>query len=216
MAINPNSPKNTKQWAPILRADIEEAQRNTNSNAAAARYLNVGFERYKRYAQLYGIYERHSNQKGTGIEKGFSKRPSSVPLKDILAGKHPKYSLSKLKNRLIARKKVKEACALCGFQERRITDRQIPLMLHFKDGDRQNYSMDNMELLCYNCMFLTSGAPTAVYRNSIKKSFTDPDHIKPHAAPSSTDQYDVEDADSIIHEDITLTPEEIKQLLNEE
>lgn len=180
---------------PILRAEIEEAQRHTNSNMAAARYLNVSYKRYRKYAKLYGIFDQHLNVSGVGIDKGWSKKPTSIPLRDILAGKHPDYNLARLKNRLIARKKLPKQCALCGFHEERITDQQSPLMLRFKDGNRKNFSLENLELYCYNCMFLTTGAPTVVYREQITRSFENPDSIRKANTipPKVSDSYDPED-----------------------
>lgn len=208
---------------PILRAQIEEAQRHTNSNLQAARYLGVSYKRYKKYAELYGLFEQHSNVKGIGISKGFGKSPTSIPLKDILAGKYPKYSLAKLKNRLIARKKLIEVCSLCGFHERRITDNKVPLMLAFKDGNRAHLQLDNLHLLCYNCMFLTTGAPSVVYRGSIERSFTDPDTMQRYKQPDiiPADYYDPEEQQT--HEliythlnDMQITEEERMQWLEEE
>ena len=103
MAIrNPNASPGGGKAIPILRSQILEAQKHTNSNAAAARWLNASYNRYRKYAMLYGLFEQHLNQEGIGIDKGLSKRPTSIPLKEILAGNHPDYSLAKLKNRLIA------------------------------------------------------------------------------------------------------------------
>jgi hypothetical protein len=202
---NPNKPHNPKAGLPkiILKSQIEEAQRNTKSSSAAARWLGVNFETYKKYAKLYGIYDQHNNPTGVGIDKGYSHKPSSIPLREILEGKHPKYSRAKLKNRLIARKKLPEECSLCGFNERRITDNQVPLMLTHKDGDKKNYSLENLELLCYNCMFLTTGAPTVAYRNQITRSFDDPDSIPKMSKmePIPGDAFDIE-------EDILIHPEE--------
>lgn len=155
---------------PLLRHQIEDAQRHTKSNSAAARWLGVTYARYKKYADLYGLFAGHLNLTGKGIDKGFSKRPTSIPLRDILAGKHPTYSVSKLKNRLLARGKLHPHCALCGFNEQRVTDQKAPLMLHFKDGDRTHMALENLELRCYNCMFLTTGAPNVMYRQSMEKS----------------------------------------------
>jgi len=157
----PNKQRKSPDFTPILKHEIENAQAHTKSNMAAARFLGVPYLRYRKYAKLYGLFDSHMNQEGWGLDKGFSKKPNSIPLRDVLAGKHPKYSIAKLKNRLIARKKLIPHCYLCGFNEQRITDKTVPLMLHFKDGNRQNYSMENMELLCYNCFtgdttFLTS------------------------------------------------------------
>ena len=42
-------------------------------------------------------------------------------------------------------------------QERRVLDYKIPLILHFKDNNKQHYRLDNIEMLCYNCFFLTIG-----------------------------------------------------------
>lgn len=218
---NPNAKKGGKEHKPILRSQIEEAQRHTNSNKGAARWLGVSYKSYKKYAQLYGIFERHMNEAGWGIEKGFSKRPTSIPLKEILEGKHPKYSLSKLKNRLIARKKIIEQCSLCGFHERRITDNKVPLMMSFKDGNRTNFQLDNLQLLCYNCMFLTTGAPSAVYRGTLEKSLSKPETIQRSYAvePTTADAYDpIEDAQREAVEmdaSLILTDAERRALLDE-
>lgn len=218
---NPNAKKGGKEYQPILRSQIEEAQRHTNSNKGAARWLGVGYKRYKKYAQLYGLFEGHMNEAGWGIEKGFSKRPTSIPLKEVLEGKHPKYSLSKLKNRLIARKKIVEQCSLCGFHERRITDGKVPLMMSFKDGNRTNFELANLQLLCYNCMFLTTGAPSAVYRGTLEKSLLKPETIQRSFAvePTVADAYDPseDDARATLHQDtdLILTDAERKALLDE-
>lgn len=204
---------------PILRSQILEAQKHTNSNAAAARWLNVSYNRYRKYAMLYGLFEQHLNQEGIGIDKGLSKRPTSIPLKEILAGNHPDYSVAKLKNRLIARKKLIEECALCGFHEKRITDGRVPLMMHFKDNNHKNFSLTNLELYCYNCMFLTTGAPSVVYRKShIEKSFTQPEKIpKKHTLPMTVaDHYDPQDGDTLEDITIELTEDERQQLYNDD
>jgi hypothetical protein len=136
----------------------------------------VGYERYKRYATIYNLFESHKNQKGIGTNKGYAAKPSTIPLKDVFANKHPRYNLVRLKNRMIARNLILEECALCGFKEKRITDSKTPLILTFKNGQK-DYSQNNLELLCYNCLFLTSGAPTVANRGYIHKSLINPDAI---------------------------------------
>jgi hypothetical protein len=215
MIENPNAPYTKHVNARILlRSEIEEAQRHTNSNKGAARWLNVAYPTYRRYAKLYDLFDRHLNVNGIGVEKGFAKRPTSVPLRDILAGKHPKYSLAKLKNRLIARNKLMEVCSICGFDERRITDKRVPLMLTFADGNHANFNLSNLELRCYNCMFLTTGAPSVVNRNAIPKSFTHPENIPAtKSLPiKPTDYYERVDEPEI---DILLTDEEKEALLQQ-
>ena len=50
-----------------------------------------------------------------------------------------------------------EACCKCEFNEQRVTDYRVPLLLNYKDGNKKNWKRDNLELLCYNCYFLFIG-----------------------------------------------------------
>ena len=52
---------------------------------------------------------------------------------------------------------LKEECALCSFNERRVSDYKIPLLLNFKDNNPLHYNLGNIRFLCYNCYFLTQG-----------------------------------------------------------
>ena len=162
----------------------------------AARYLGVGYDRYKKYAVIYNLFDKHLNPTGKGIPKGFGARASSIKLKDIFANKHPGYSLIRLKHRMIARNLLPEECALCGFKEKRITDSKTPLILTFRNGMR-DFTVTNIELLCYNCIFLTTGAPSVAHRGYIAKSFTDPDSIPAdwQVRPRPADMLDLGDSE---------------------
>jgi len=183
---------------PISKADIEYAQKNTKSNMEAARFLNVGYVRYRRYAKIYNLFDSHANPFGVGTSKGFASRPSSVKLKDIFANKHPHYSMVRLKHRLIARNIIPEQCEYCGFKEKRVTDSKTPLLLTFRDGTR-NYAVENLQLLCYNCLFLTTGSPTVANRGYVLKSLTDPESIPKEwqVNPRPGDQHDLDDATDV-------------------
>ena len=50
-----------------------------------------------------------------------------------------------------------EECNVCKFNEKRVLDYKTPLLLHFKDKNSNNYSLDNVQLLCYNHYFLQVG-----------------------------------------------------------
>lgn len=155
---------------PLLKHEIEEAQANSRSAAQAARYLDVNFATYKKYAEFYGIYENLLNKTGVGIAKGFAKTQAhSTKLKDIFDNKHPDYPLQRLKWRMVARGLIQDRCYLCGFEEERITDQKKPIIMVFKDEDG-DYSVNNLINLCYNCCFLTKGAPTVVNWRHIKSS----------------------------------------------
>jgi hypothetical protein len=121
--------------------------------------------------------------------------------------------MARLKNRLIARKKIVEQCASCGFDERRITDKKVPLMLTFLDGNHSNYSLSNLALYCYNCMFLTTGSPNVVNKIYIEKSFIEPQKIPKNQqiAIGSSDYYDTDDI-QLQDIDMTLSEEELQEL----
>ena len=108
------------RFKPISRAEIVYAQSNTKSNRQAAKFLGVGMARYKRYAKIYNLYDSHANPLGIGTNKGFARRSSTVPLRDVFANKHPRYSVIRLKNRMVARKMLVNECAMCGFCEKRM------------------------------------------------------------------------------------------------
>lgn len=182
---------------PISRTDILFAQQHTRSNMEAARYLGVGYMRYRKYAKIYGLFDGHLNQTGIGVSKGFSKKASSIPLRDIFANKHPAYNLLRLKNRMIARDLLVEECSLCKFNEKRITDKKTPLILTFRNG-KKDFTRDNLHLLCYNCLFLTTGAPTVANRGYIEKSFSEPEKIPKrwNVTARQVDSIDIGEPDS--------------------
>jgi len=147
------------QAKPLSKEQIVAAQAKTKSNMAAARYLHVSYQHYKRYAKLYKLFEGHKNQSGKGIPK-FLKGPKKMPhMLEIIEGRIAASSFdpNKLKYALIEQGYLSEECTVCKFKERRVLDYKIPLLLHFQDGNSNNYSLDNVQLLCYNHYFLTVG-----------------------------------------------------------
>jgi hypothetical protein len=144
---------------PLSKEMIVAAQAKTKSNMAAARYLHVSYQHYKRYAKMYKIFEGHKNQSGKGIPKFLKGTGKEPALLDIIEGRvsSAHFSPAKIKYRLIEEGYLSEQCSMCGFQERRVLDYKMPLLLHFKDNNKSNYTRDNIELLCYNHYFLTVG-----------------------------------------------------------
>jgi 5-methylcytosine-specific restriction endonuclease McrA len=78
---------------------------------------------------------------------------------DILEGRVDvsNYDPKEIKDRLIHESLIAEECCKCGFHERRVVDYKVPLILNFQDGNKRNWILDNLELLCYNCYFLNIG-----------------------------------------------------------
>ena len=142
-----------------MQAQIEAAMAATNSNAEAARYLRVSYDTYKKYAKMYvkddvSLFEMHKNQSGKGISKLNKGEGAKYPLQEILEGDHPTYPPSRLKRRILRECIMEEKCSNCGFEEKRITDYTVPLLLDHIDGDTTNHIESNLRLLCYNCYYL--------------------------------------------------------------
>lgn len=80
-------------------------------------------------------------------------------IKAILEGKHPGYNRYRLKERLLRSGEFEEKCDCCGFEERRITDYTVPLLLDHLNGDRTDHVRENLRMLCFNCYYLQVGNP---------------------------------------------------------
>lgn len=148
----------------ITKDDILRAMKFTKSNMQAARYLGVYYTTYKRVAQLYidektgkSLFDLHKRMGRGKSEDRISK--DDIPLNRLIGGvcEFPKYPLKKLKSRLINEYVLAEECGRCGFNEARIKDYKVPLLLSFKDKNRFNWEIKNLQFLCYNCYFLTGG-----------------------------------------------------------
>ena len=151
----------------LSETDIRYAMENSKSNSEAARFLNVSFTTYKKYAKQYidsksdkNLWELHKNQAGKGIRKDIVQATAGpYSIDKLLQGEYPNYPVWKLRNRILALGILPEKCASCGYEEKRITDDTTPLLLDFKDGDSTNHRIENLQLLCLNCYYMQSGNP---------------------------------------------------------
>jgi hypothetical protein len=150
---------------PLMEWEIKDAQKKARSAAEAARLLGVSYNTYKKWAKLYGVFEDLLNPNGYGIKRVNPKTGKMYHLDDVLNGMYPNYPLYKLKRRLIQHGYLAEECSCCGFNEKRITDHKVPLILEFLDGNRQNYTFENLRLICFNCYYLTVGNLTGKKKN---------------------------------------------------
>jgi hypothetical protein len=144
---------------PLSKSQIVAAQAKTLSNLSASRYLHVSYQHYKRWAKLYDLFESHKNQAGVGVPK-FLKGPKKMPhMVEIIEGRisASHFNPNKLKYALIEQGYILEECSICKFKERRVLDYRIPLLLHFRDKNSNNYNLTNVQLLCYNHYFLSVG-----------------------------------------------------------
>lgn len=150
---------------PLSKEMILDAMNKTRSNRAAARYLACSYIHYKKYAKLYRdensktLFDKHLNRYGKGIPKFLSKEGFAGNIIDVIEGRIPieHFTPQKIRDKLIVEGYLVEECAKCGWHERRISDYRMPLVLAFKDKNKRNYAIKNLELVCYNCHFLFVG-----------------------------------------------------------
>lgn len=163
----------------INKEDILRAHKVSKSNLAAARYLHVSFNTYKKYAKLYKndegvtLFELHKNQEGKGITKYSDDKKDHIPLSKISSGEVDIeiIGVQRYKERIIKEGIIEEKCNRCNFSERRVLDYKIPLILNRIDGHPKNWSFDNLEFLCYNCSFLYAASPISDQQVEAKEDY---------------------------------------------
>tara|TARA_R110000822_G_scaffold277912_1_gene399929 strand:+ start:201 stop:833 length:633 start_codon:yes stop_codon:yes gene_type:complete len=153
-----------RAFKPITREQLLAAMKMTKSNMACARYLGVSYMHYSRHAKSYideetgkTLFDLHKNQSGKGIRKFLGGKDPD--LKALMDGELyvKSYNLNRYKDRLIQEGYIEECCSSCSFNEQRVNDYKAPLLVHFKDKNKMNWKIENIELLCYNCYFLHIG-----------------------------------------------------------
>ena len=151
----PKRGKRGKAARPLLESEIREARAKSQSAKETARRLGVTYITYKKYAKMYGCHEICKTNLRRKIQNAINPGKGKYPLHKILNGQFPNFPIHRLKDKLIRSDTKKSECEQCGFHERRVTDGKIPLLLWFEDGDKHNHKLENLKIVCYNCMFLS-------------------------------------------------------------
>ena len=140
----------------ITKQMAERAIANTKSNMGAARWLDIHYVTWRKWAKYYNLFEQHKNQQGKGIKKGWA--TYRILLEDIFNGERESpYSLGTLKRRMIDEGYMQEECAVCGYNEENLKTQNVCLAIDFIDGDHQNFLIDNIRFLCANCYLSFNG-----------------------------------------------------------
>ena len=100
--------KNPFRSKPIPKSRIQWAIQSTLSIRAAAQYLGVAYNTFKKYAIMYDVFEQNKNQAGVGVtSKGNT--GWGIKIQDLFEGKHPNYPHWKLQERVIRDGYIKQA-----------------------------------------------------------------------------------------------------------
>jgi hypothetical protein len=131
---------------------LQWAINETNSMKQASLLLNISYNTFKKYCKQYDLWNPNSG--GPIYKSGMPRGFKPTELADILSGKNPNYSTSRLQYRLIREGYLEECCSNCGYDEYRSSDMTKPLQLDYLDNDSSNKDFSNLRLLCYNCYYL--------------------------------------------------------------
>jgi hypothetical protein len=155
----------------FTKSQIETAMRYTKSVRAAAKYLGCSYQHLKPFMKALKVdesdpnsptlFDIHKNQTGKGIPKYLPNKRKEPNVKRLFEEGigYESFTPTKIKIRGIAEGYLRDECYTCGCNERRVTDYKTPTLLNFKDGNKSNYLINNLEILCYNCYFLYVADP---------------------------------------------------------
>lgn len=125
--------------------ELCKAAKHSNSMLKAARNLGIPYTTFIRRAKRLGVYS--PNQHEIGVFKGGI---ISIPLNEILEGKHPTYKTYGLKCRLFKEGILKVICDKCGVSDV-WEDEHLALHLDHKNGINNDHRLENLQVLCPNC-----------------------------------------------------------------
>ena len=138
-----------------MRSDILEQKQQilqwiseNQSKAFIAKQLNCKPETLNRYLALMEI-DYKGNQSGKGMTKSSGR---AMTLDEYLANSAD-IQTNKIRKKILQEGLKPHQCESCKLTE--WLGQPIPLEVHHKDGDRNNNTFENYELLCPNCHAFT-------------------------------------------------------------
>lgn len=124
----------------LSSTSISEVAKKLNTNRSGS-----GFYTLRNTAIALGLDQSHmpeTRNQRTAIKNSYS-------LDDILSNKVSYSNTSNLKKRLYSAKLLEKKCSICGIDE--WMGKEAPLALDHINGNRNDNSIDNLRILCYNC-----------------------------------------------------------------
>lgn len=153
----------------LTESEVKYIYENVYSNRQAAEFCGVSLNCWNMWAKKYidestGLtylellkQKYKLNREGRSVKKHFTderKRSTDKTLFNILEGDGYYKNLDIFKQRLFKESILEEKCSHCNYDERRLTDYSVPLILVFEDGDQTNQRINNFKVLCFNCYYI--------------------------------------------------------------
>lgn len=183
----------------LTKAQVLEAMANSRSNEEAARWLGIHYRTWKKYAKMYKddetgktLFEKHKNINGRGIPKNWAHGHWKKTLDELLTTNQPMGSkhILNLKDLLMKDGRMGFKCHTCGYSEKRLTDMKAPLILHFRNGLKSDWRIENLQWICYNCHFIFIGN---VFSNQLVKSIETKDIGAPALREDLQSSFELDD-----------------------
>jgi len=155
-------------------SELQELLNTSNSYSHLLRRLGLNPkganpETLHKKIELYHLDETKLNENRTKLYSECGNRTKELfirPIDDYFTNKKTIQS-SKLLQRLIKEGYKKYQCEICGISE--WMDKPISLHLHHKNGNHNDNSLDNLQILCPNCHSQTDTFAGKSSKKRIKK-----------------------------------------------
>ena len=151
----------------LSKHNIELAIKSTQSMGQAALYMGVAKNTFKKYAKQYDLWAPRKSS--AGIRKtGNVGSQLKHDIKSILEGKNPNpYREDTLLSKGIKEGYIACKCGNCGadFSHMDSATRQPPLILDFLDRNPMNTKIENLRVLCFNCVYELAPLKNGWYRH---------------------------------------------------
>lgn len=199
---------------------INHAIKSTHSMKMASEYLNVSYTTFQKWAKQYDLWAPLKTNKG--IRQRNSTKISPFDLQKILRGENP----SPFRETVLLKKCFKEGyleqtCSTCGSDHTHITDNTYPLLLDFLDKNHLNTKLENLRVLCLNCVYTLQTTVKGWYRhrdiplmevvdNRLERDMSylldsSPDTTPPVTEPTSSNTLTTRSSDTLAELDDTLS-----------
>lgn len=153
-----------KKYEKFIKEELENFCKESESYREVAMKLGYspdggsGVSAVKEMVAKYNLDIAHF--KGQGHTKNIGKH--YTPIQDYLDNK-VQITSHKLRQRLLEEGYFEPKCSCCGLSE--WLGQPIPLELHHIDGNKDNNSLENLELRCPNCHYFTDTYKTKNWKH---------------------------------------------------